>query len=189
MKKEKINITPIIYSELNKLAEDFEKHFVPQQGLSTKQKFWLQSSDKNSEEPNTSNTPVKIEKIVKSARALSPLDSNLDLACRYVQRIQEVLAYIRDTCPYLTRPGEKLVVVTPKNKDKKVRFADPVTSSSNTQKQVDSHKPKDSNQPLLHSTGVIGSTDASGSKPTRNTKNNRISQSSSSNKTNKVEDQ
>nr|GEV48847.1 hypothetical protein [Tanacetum cinerariifolium] len=26
-----------------------------------KQKFWLQSSDKNSEEPSTSNTPVKIE--------------------------------------------------------------------------------------------------------------------------------
>ncbi|GJY69761.1 retrovirus-related pol polyprotein from transposon TNT 1-94, partial [Tanacetum coccineum] len=127
--------------------------------------------------------------IVESARALSPLDSNLDSACKYVQRIQEVLVYIRDTCPCLTRPSEKLVAVTPKNKDKKVRFADPVTSSSNTQKQVDSHKPKDSNQPLLHSTGVIGSTGASGSKPTGNTKNNRISQSSSSNKTNKVEDQ
>ncbi|GJU99443.1 hypothetical protein Tco_1328714 [Tanacetum coccineum] len=86
-------------------------------------------------------------------------------------------------------PSEKLVAVTPKNKDKKVRFADPVTSSSNTQKQVDSYKLKDSNQPLLHSTGVIGSTSASGSKPIGNTKNNRISQSSSSNKTNKVEDQ
>ncbi|GJR03143.1 hypothetical protein Tco_0526127 [Tanacetum coccineum] len=91
--------------------------------------------------------------------------------------------------PSHQRPSEKLVAFTPKNKDKKVRFADPVTSSSNTQKQVDSHKPNDSNQPLLHSTGVIGSTGASGSKPTGNTKNNRISQSSSSNKTNKVEDQ
>ncbi|GJU69364.1 retrovirus-related pol polyprotein from transposon TNT 1-94 [Tanacetum coccineum] len=54
---------------------------------------------------------------------------------------------------------------------------------------VDSHKPKDSNQPLLHSTGVNGSTGASGSKPIGNTKNNRISQSSSNNKTNKVKDQ
>ncbi|GJR89449.1 hypothetical protein Tco_0213460 [Tanacetum coccineum] len=98
--------------------------------------------------------------IVKSSRALSPLDSNLDSA----------------------------LTVTPKNKDKKVRFADPVTSSSNTQKQFDPHKPKDSNQTLLHSTGVIDSTGASRSKPTGNTKNNRISQSSSSNKTNKVED-
>ncbi|GJV14561.1 hypothetical protein Tco_1359884 [Tanacetum coccineum] len=101
------------------------------------------------------------------------------------------------TVSYVTQPVlveyvksyEKLVAVTPKNKDKKVRFADPVTSSRNTQKQVDSHNPKDSNQPLLHSTGVIGSTGASGSKPTCNIKNNKISQSSSSNKTNKVEDQ
>ncbi|GJW69510.1 hypothetical protein Tco_0126427, partial [Tanacetum coccineum] len=127
--------------------------------------------------------------IVESARALSPLDSNLDSACKYVQIIQEVLVYVRDTCPCYTRPSEKLVAVTPKNKDKKLRFADPITSLSNTQKQVDSHKPKDSNQPLLHSTRVIGSTGASKSKPTGNTKNNRISQSSSCNKTNKVEDQ
>ncbi|GKF35433.1 hypothetical protein Tco_0108633, partial [Tanacetum coccineum] len=61
MKKEKINITPINYSELNKLAEDFGKRFVPQQELSTEQKVWLQSFDKNYEEPSTSNTPVKIE--------------------------------------------------------------------------------------------------------------------------------
>ncbi|GJV68977.1 hypothetical protein Tco_1484486 [Tanacetum coccineum] len=33
MKKEKININPINYSELNKLAEDFGKCFVPQQEL------------------------------------------------------------------------------------------------------------------------------------------------------------
>ncbi|GJT21410.1 retrovirus-related pol polyprotein from transposon TNT 1-94 [Tanacetum coccineum] len=61
MKKEKNNITPIDYSELNKLAEDFGKRFVPQQELSAEQKFWLQSSDNNSEEPSTSNTPVKIK--------------------------------------------------------------------------------------------------------------------------------
>ncbi|GKD66462.1 hypothetical protein Tco_1308570 [Tanacetum coccineum] len=115
-----------------------------------------------------------LREIVESARELSPLDSNL--------------VYVKDTCPYLTRPSEKLIVVTPKNKDKTVRFADPVTSSSNNHKQVDSHKPKDSNQPLSHSTGVNGSTGASKSKHTGNTKNNRISQSSSSNNTNKVED-
>ncbi|GJY50350.1 hypothetical protein Tco_0441197 [Tanacetum coccineum] len=61
MKKEKINITPINYSELNKLSEDFKKRFVPQQELSAEQMFWLQSSDKNSKKPSTSNTPVKIE--------------------------------------------------------------------------------------------------------------------------------
>ncbi|GJT04019.1 hypothetical protein Tco_0838481 [Tanacetum coccineum] len=61
MKKEKINISPINYSELNKLSEDFGKRFVSQQELSAEQMFWLQSSNKNSEEPSTSNTPVKIE--------------------------------------------------------------------------------------------------------------------------------
>nr|GEW43243.1 hypothetical protein [Tanacetum cinerariifolium] len=53
----------------------------------------------------------------------------------------------------------------------------------------DSHTIQDSNKPLLHSTRVICSTNASKSKPSGNTKNNRISQSSSSNKPNKVEDQ
>ncbi|GKB02213.1 hypothetical protein Tco_0830302 [Tanacetum coccineum] len=61
MKKEKINMTPINYSELNKLAEDFGKRFVPQQELPTEQMFWLQSSNKNSEEPSTSNTPINIK--------------------------------------------------------------------------------------------------------------------------------
>ncbi|GJR69640.1 hypothetical protein Tco_0015705 [Tanacetum coccineum] len=80
-----------------------------------------------------------LQEIVENARALSPLDSNLDLS----------------------------FAVTPKNKDKKVRFDDPVTSSRNTQKQV-----------LLWD------------KANRDvTKNNRISRPSSSNKTNKVADQ
>nr|GEX24151.1 hypothetical protein [Tanacetum cinerariifolium] len=46
-----------------------------------------------------------------------------------------------------------------------------------------------SNKPVLHSIGVKCSTSASGSKPSGNTKYNRISQQSSSNKINKVEDQ
>nr|GEU37207.1 integrase, catalytic region, zinc finger, CCHC-type, peptidase aspartic, catalytic [Tanacetum cinerariifolium] len=45
----------------NIVSEDFGKRFVPQQELSSEQKFWLLSFDKNSEEPSTSNTPVKIE--------------------------------------------------------------------------------------------------------------------------------
>ncbi|GJZ07940.1 hypothetical protein Tco_0542223 [Tanacetum coccineum] len=124
-----------------------------------------------------------LREIVENARALSPLDSNLDSTCKYVQRIQEVLVYVRETCPYLSKLSEKLVAVTPMNKDKKVRFADPLTSLCNTQKS------QDSNKHFLYSTGVICSTSASRSKPSSNTKNNRISQASSRNKTNNVEDQ
>ncbi|GJY53871.1 hypothetical protein Tco_0445535 [Tanacetum coccineum] len=74
--------------------------------------------------------------LVKHARALRPLDSDLDSACRHAKRIQEVLVYVTTTCPNLTTPSEKLVAITRLNKNKKVRFAELATSSSNTQKQM-----------------------------------------------------
>ncbi|GJV96749.1 retrovirus-related pol polyprotein from transposon TNT 1-94 [Tanacetum coccineum] len=78
------------------------------------------------------------------------------------------------TCPNSPKPSEMLVAVTPMNTDKRVRFVEPVTSSSNIPKQNDSLKPNDSNKSLLTSTGVKPTTSASRSKPSGNTKNNRI---------------
>ncbi|GJZ05477.1 hypothetical protein Tco_0539270 [Tanacetum coccineum] len=49
LKEKKINISQINYSELNKLAQDFEKHFVPQKEMSAEQAFWLQLSNLISE--------------------------------------------------------------------------------------------------------------------------------------------
>ncbi|GJW55463.1 retrovirus-related pol polyprotein from transposon TNT 1-94 [Tanacetum coccineum] len=92
------------------------------------------------------------------------------------------------TCPSLTKPTKKLVAVTPINKDKKVRFVEPVTSSSNITKQTDSLRTKDSNKPLLTSIGVNTTTSASGSMPSGNTKKIRISRPPSSNQKNKVEE-
>nr|GEW86911.1 retrovirus-related Pol polyprotein from transposon TNT 1-94 [Tanacetum cinerariifolium] len=83
-----------------------------------------------------------------------------------------------DTCPDIYKPSEKLVAVTPINKENTVRFADIAASSSNM--------PNVTNRPLLSSTGVKPSTSASGSKPSGNTKNDRISQTPSSNEKNKV---
>ncbi|GJS40187.1 retrovirus-related pol polyprotein from transposon TNT 1-94 [Tanacetum coccineum] len=94
-----------------------------------------------------------LREIVEHARALRPLDSDLDSAYKFTTRVQELLAYVRDTCPSSSRKSEKLIAVTPINKVKKVRFVEPSTSSSNTHKQVDSFKTKDSNTPLLPSTG------------------------------------
>ncbi|GJZ67525.1 hypothetical protein Tco_0630765 [Tanacetum coccineum] len=133
--------------------------------------------------------PLSPKELVKHARALRPLDSDLDSSCKYAKRIQEVLVYIIATCPSLTKPNEKLVAITPLNKNKKVRFAEPATSLSNTQKQVDSHKTQDSNKPMLPSMGMKSSTCANRSQPSCNTKNNMISQSTSSNMMNKVEAQ
>ncbi|GJZ39927.1 hypothetical protein Tco_0586490 [Tanacetum coccineum] len=86
----------------------------------------------------------------------------------------ELLVYVSQTCPSSPKPSGKLVAVTPINKDKRVRFTEPVTSSSNTPKQINSLKTKYSNKPLLTSTGVKFTIKASGSKPSGNTKNNRI---------------
>ncbi|GJR85963.1 hypothetical protein Tco_0209974 [Tanacetum coccineum] len=70
-----------------------------------------------------------LREIVKHARALRPLDSDLDSACKIVQRFQEVIVYVKDICPSLTKPSEKLVAVTPLNKNKKVSY----TSGSRSQ--------------------------------------------------------
>ncbi|GJS31036.1 hypothetical protein Tco_0491656 [Tanacetum coccineum] len=217
-KEKKINISPINYNELNKLAEDFGKYFVPQMQVSVEQAFWLDPKDvlivnlrKHIESlkgksvvkkdvqlnnpkviapgifkldleplaPRVLNNRVAhidyikhsrehadtLREIVKHARALRPLDSELDSTCKIVQRIQEVLVYVKSTCPSLTKHSEKLVVVTLLNKNKKVRFAGTTTSSSNTQKQADSYKAQDSNKLVLPSTGMKSSTSASRSQP------------------------
>ncbi|GKA52662.1 retrovirus-related pol polyprotein from transposon TNT 1-94 [Tanacetum coccineum] len=80
------------------------------------------------------------------------------------------------------------VTVKPMNNVKKVRFAEPLTSSSNI-KQVESSNTLDSNTPVLSSIGVKCSTSNCGSKPPGNKKNDRISQTPSRNKKNKVEAQ
>ncbi|GJY10881.1 retrovirus-related pol polyprotein from transposon TNT 1-94 [Tanacetum coccineum] len=106
----------------------------------------------------------------------------------FTKHVHELLVYVSKTCPDLPKPNEKLVDVTPHSKYKKFRFAEPVTSSSTIPKQTDSLKTKDSNKPLLPSTGVNSSTSASGSKPSGSTKKNRIIRPSSRNEKNKVEE-
>ncbi|GJR92511.1 retrovirus-related pol polyprotein from transposon TNT 1-94, partial [Tanacetum coccineum] len=126
--------------------------------------------------------------LVECARKQNPSEPLLEFACMFTKHVQELLVYVSKTYPSLTKPTEKLVVVTPMNKDKKVRFVELVTSLSNIPKQTDSLRTKDSNKPLLTSTGVNTTTSASGSKPSGNTKKNRISRPPSSNQKNKVEE-
>ncbi|GJV26044.1 hypothetical protein Tco_1378739 [Tanacetum coccineum] len=67
--------------------------------------------------------------LVEHVKSKYPLDHSLEFACRYAKQIQELLTHISKTCPSVNNTDEKLVVVTPKNKDKRVRFTEPVTSS------------------------------------------------------------
>ncbi|GJR23639.1 retrovirus-related pol polyprotein from transposon TNT 1-94 [Tanacetum coccineum] len=126
--------------------------------------------------------------IVEQAKAKQPLDKELDFSCKHAQRIQELLVYVQDTCTNAIKLNEKKVAVTPKNKVKKVRFAEPLTSSSNI-KLVESSNTSDSNTPVLSSTGLKCSSSKCGSKPTSNKRNDRISQTPSRNMKNKVEAQ
>nr|GEV25624.1 zf-CCHC domain-containing protein/UBN2 domain-containing protein [Tanacetum cinerariifolium] len=112
----------------------------------------------------------------------------LESACMFTKHVQELLVYVSQTCPNSPKPSEKLVAIIPINKDKRVRFAEPVTSSNNITKHIDSLKTKDSNKPLLTSIEVKHTTSASGSKPSGNTKMNRITRPPRSNQKNKVED-
>ncbi|GJV58811.1 retrovirus-related pol polyprotein from transposon TNT 1-94 [Tanacetum coccineum] len=61
-----------------------------------------------------------LQGIIKQAKAKQPLDNALYFSCKHAKRIQELLVYVRDTCPNAYKPSEKLVAVTPMNKVKKV---------------------------------------------------------------------
>ncbi|GJT45252.1 retrovirus-related pol polyprotein from transposon TNT 1-94 [Tanacetum coccineum] len=93
---------------------------------------------------------------------------------RHTQEQAELLIIIRQTCPSINNSSEKLVAVTPKNKDKRVRFTEPVTSLGNTNTKTTSSSNLGSNKPMLSSTGVKPSTSASGSQPSGNTKKDKI---------------
>ncbi|GJV83956.1 hypothetical protein Tco_1523854 [Tanacetum coccineum] len=88
---------------------------------------------------------------------------------------------------YIKHTQNKLPGLTPKNKDKRVRFTEPVTSSRNTITKIDSTSNLVSNKPMLSSTGVKLSTGVSGSQPLGNTKKYKIQQTPSSTQKNKVE--
>nr|GEZ86997.1 hypothetical protein [Tanacetum cinerariifolium] len=62
-----------------------------------------------------------LREIVKQAKSLNPLDSASYSAYKYVKLNQELLGYVRDTCPDIHKPSEKLVAITPINKKKIVR--------------------------------------------------------------------
>ncbi|GJR18923.1 hypothetical protein Tco_0967450 [Tanacetum coccineum] len=136
---------------------------------------------------HTQEEAAVLKDLVDHVKANYPLDHSLESACRYTKLIQELLTNISKTCPSINNSGEKLVVVTPKNRYKRVRFTEPVTSSGNTITKIASTSNLVSNKLILSSTGVKPSTSASGSQPSGNTKKDKIQQTPSSTQKNKVE--
>ncbi|GJV32354.1 retrovirus-related pol polyprotein from transposon TNT 1-94 [Tanacetum coccineum] len=136
---------------------------------------------------HTQEEATVLRDLVEHVQSKYPLDQSLESACRYAKLVQELLTNISKTCPSVNNTDEKLVAVTPKNKDKRVRFTEPVTSSGNTITKTTSTSNLVSNKPMLSSTGVKPSTSASGSQPSGNTKKDKIRQTPSSTQKNKVE--
>ncbi|GKA87788.1 hypothetical protein Tco_0809552 [Tanacetum coccineum] len=206
-----ISHKPIDYEKLNRLSEDFGKRFTPQQEMDAKQAF-----DNVVKIRTTPDACIEGKEIVDiaaqipSASTIVPgmfklnseplahrLLQNRDVHIKYLKYDQEqayilqgieLLVYVRDTCPNAINLSAKEVSITPKNKVKKVRFAEPLTSSRNV-KHVESSKISDSNTPMLSSTGLKCSISKCGSKPTGNKRNDGISQTTSRNMKNKVKAQ
>nr|GEV18603.1 hypothetical protein [Tanacetum cinerariifolium] len=135
----------------------------------------------------TQEQAMILREIVEQGKSQNPFNNSLDHACKYTKRIQELLILIRQTCPGINNSSDKLVAVTPKNKDKRVRFTEPITSIGNTNTKIASSSNLVSNKHVLSSTGVKPSTSASGSQPSGNTKKYKIQRPPSSTQMNKVE--
>ncbi|GJT44294.1 retrovirus-related pol polyprotein from transposon TNT 1-94 [Tanacetum coccineum] len=70
---------------------------------------------------HTQEEAAVLRDLVDHVRANYPLDHSLESACRYTKLIQELLTNISKTCPSVNNTDGKLMDVTPKNKDKRVR--------------------------------------------------------------------
>nr|GEU83773.1 retrovirus-related Pol polyprotein from transposon TNT 1-94 [Tanacetum cinerariifolium] len=104
----------------------------------------------------TQEQAVILREVVEQGKCQNPLNNSLNSAC-----------------------------VTPKNKDKRVRFTKLITSSGNTNTQTDSSSNLISNKLTLSSTGVKPFTSASGSQPSGNTKEDKIQRPPNSTQKNK----
>nr|GEU86202.1 retrovirus-related Pol polyprotein from transposon TNT 1-94 [Tanacetum cinerariifolium] len=136
---------------------------------------------------HTQEETATLREIVENERFLNPLNTSLDYACKYTKRIQELLIILKQTCPCINDLGTKLMAVTPKNNNKKIRFIEHIPSSGNTPVKTSSTNVV-SNSHVLSSTGVNLLSSTSGSQPQGNTKKDRIRQTQSKAKKNKLED-
>nr|GEU87993.1 hypothetical protein [Tanacetum cinerariifolium] len=119
---------------------------------------------------HTQEETATLREIVKSERLLNPLNTSLDYACKYTKSIQELLIILKQTCHCINDIGPKLMVVTLKKNNNKIRFTDHILSSGNTPVKTTSSTNVVSNTHVLTSTGVNLRSSASGSHPQGYTK-------------------
>ncbi|GKE26147.1 retrovirus-related pol polyprotein from transposon TNT 1-94 [Tanacetum coccineum] len=156
-----------------------------------KDKVFVITSLKNDLRKVKGKEIVDIAAQIPYANTIVPGMFKLDLEPLAPRLLQNREAHI-DYLKYTQEQADILrgiVVVTPKNNLKKVRFAEPLISSNNIN-QVESSTTSDSNTPVWSPTGLKCSTSNYGSKPTGNKKNDdRISRTPSRNMKHKLEAQ
>ncbi|GJW17518.1 hypothetical protein Tco_0024954 [Tanacetum coccineum] len=69
-----------------------------------------------------------LRRLVECARKQNLSEPLLESACMFTKHVQELLVYVSKTCPSLTKPYEKLVTITPMNKDKKCENRDLISA-------------------------------------------------------------
>ncbi|GJT27514.1 retrovirus-related pol polyprotein from transposon TNT 1-94 [Tanacetum coccineum] len=183
-------------TQLNQEIFQRDNSFSNQSALSFDQLFELNELKAQSQEKDT-----VIKRLKERIKSLSG-NMNEDKVKKDIEEIEtinieldhrEEAAVLRDLVDHikanypLDHTLESALAVTPKNKDKRVRFTEPVTSSGNTITKTASTSNLVSNKPMLFSTGVKPSTSTSGSQPSGNTKKDKIYQTPSSTQKNKVE--
>ncbi|GJR77669.1 hypothetical protein Tco_0090034 [Tanacetum coccineum] len=101
---------------------------------------------------HTQEEALVLRDIVEHVKANYPQDSLLESAFRYTKVIQDLLSHISRSCPSINNYGPQLIEVTPRKKDKKVKFAKSFhihciyqndrilqTPSSNSKNKVEAH--------------------------------------------------
>nr|GEY53083.1 retrovirus-related Pol polyprotein from transposon TNT 1-94 [Tanacetum cinerariifolium] len=111
------------------------------------------------------------------------LHNNRTTHTDYLRHTQEETATLREIVE-----RTKLMAVTPKYNDKKIRSTKHIPLLGNTSAKTTASINVVSNTPVLSSTGVNLLSSASGSQPQGNTKNDRIHRAPSKDKKNKLED-
>nr|GEY91078.1 hypothetical protein [Tanacetum cinerariifolium] len=129
---------------------------------------------------HTQEQAAILREVVEQGKSQNPLNNSLDSAYKYTKRIQELLIIIRQTCPSINNSGDKLVSVTPNNKDKRVRITTttevppkkPTTIETNTPMPVVtlvySKKPRKSkSNDLVNKSKIIKSISANNKEPSK----------------------
>nr|GEV07095.1 hypothetical protein [Tanacetum cinerariifolium] len=73
---------------------------------------------------NTQEETTTLREIVENEILLNPLNTSLDYACKYTKHIQEMVIILKQTFLCINDLGTKLMAVTLKNNNRKIRFTE-----------------------------------------------------------------